>query len=308
MNTPEIESILRAAPRPAPPAGLPERLGAGVRLRAVPDAVSSRLGRNSWLRRWWPTLVFGGGILACAAALVSQQAELRGLRAQVQAGGTEPGGSPTQGIVAPAATVSTGSGTTAPAPAETRRAEIARLRAEVAELQAAADLIRQLAAENQQLQAQLAAAQAAQPGLTTEDLNAMNEAKARAQSIQCVNNLKNIGLALRIWANDNEADSGEFFPLDFLSLTNELSTPKVLICPADPGRQVAPDWAAFSSANLSYEFLAPGGTPIEPQRVATRCLIHGHVGLCDGSVQMSQGDGSNITRHLVNRDGKLYFE
>jgi len=303
MNTPEIESILRAAPRPAPPAGLPERLAGGVRLRADPDAASSRLGRNSWLRRWWPTLVFGGGILACAAALVTQQAELRGLRAQVQAGGAETGGSATGGVVVPATTVSTGSAT-APAPAETRRAEIARLRAEVAELQVAADLIQQLGAENQQLQAQLAAAQAAQPGLTTEDLHAMNEAKARAQSIQCVNNLKQIGLALRIWATDN-ADT---FPLDFLSLTNELVVTKVLLCPADSSRQAAADWASFSAANQSYEFLAPGGTDAEPTRVATRCLIHGHVGQCDGSVQMSQGDGSNLTRRLVNRDGKLYLE
>src|ERR1051326_4223383 len=85
-------------------------------------------------------------------------------------------------------------------------------------------------------------------------LPALAKAKAKAQKIACTNNLKQVGLSYRIWANDN----GDVFPMsvstnqggsselrrnagtvadttfyNFLVMSNELSTPKVLICPSD---------------------------------------------------------------------------
>lgn len=72
-----------------------------------------------------------------------------------------------------------------------------------------------------------------------------------APRIQCVNNLKNLGLALRIFATDNEgkfpwrvpveqggsleelADDTRFWR-HFQVLSNELSSPKLLICPSSP--------------------------------------------------------------------------
>src|SRR5579862_6123784 len=73
--------------------------------------------------------------------------------------------------------------------------------------------------------------------------------KARALRIQCVNNLKQTGLAYRIW----EGDHGNYYPMAVSEtnggsmefdtglnafrhlqvISNELSTPHVLICPAD---------------------------------------------------------------------------
>ena len=92
------------------------------------------------------------------------------------------------------------------------------------------------------------------------------------------------------------------------SMSNELNTPKILVCPADTNRPVAKNWETFSTANLSYEYLAPSvaNIDLEPLRVLSRCPIHGHIGLCDGSVQ------SEVTRNhpewLIERDGKLYME
>jgi prepilin-type N-terminal cleavage/methylation domain-containing protein len=88
-------------------------------------------------------------------------------------------------------------------------------------------------------------------------LPALAKAKAKAQRIKCVNNLKNVGLAFRIFATDNgdrypmqvpnaEGGSSDYTPTatatpaqvamiwyHFAVLSNELSTPKILVCPAD---------------------------------------------------------------------------
>lgn len=85
--------------------------------------------------------------------------------------------------------------------------------------------------------------------------------------IRCVNNLKQTGLAFRIW----EGDNGDRYPMavpgtnggsiDFLTgpnafrtfqmMSNELSTPKVLICPSD-SRDAATNWNSFGNSNLSF--------------------------------------------------------
>jgi hypothetical protein len=87
----------------------------------------------------------------------------------------------------------------------------------------------------------------------------------KAGRIKCVNNLKNVGLAFRIFATDN----GDNFPgalimsntTDVSSvqieqvyafLTNELSTPKILHCPSDTQREEAENFRSFSSKNASY--------------------------------------------------------
>lgn len=97
--------------------------------------------------------------------------------------------------------------------------------------------------------------------------------RARASRIQCVNNLKNIGLALRIFAADHagtfpaalSATNGGFQePLadgsqlwrHWLVVTSQLATPKLLLCPADKRRVAA---AAFAPAtNLPSQFVFSG--------------------------------------------------
>ena len=88
-------------------------------------------------------------------------------------------------------------------------------------------------------------------------LPALARAKARAQRINCTNNLKQMGLAFKTWAIDNQdrypmtvpgAEGGPGIPAGvsftamnagpylytvFGVMSNELSTPKVLACPSD---------------------------------------------------------------------------
>jgi prepilin-type N-terminal cleavage/methylation domain-containing protein len=88
-------------------------------------------------------------------------------------------------------------------------------------------------------------------------LPALAAAKRRAQKISCVNNLKEVGLAFRIWEGDNgdkystavsTANGGSLEYLThttgtkpalyspgfaFMVMSNELTTPKILYCPSD---------------------------------------------------------------------------
>jgi len=88
-------------------------------------------------------------------------------------------------------------------------------------------------------------------------------AHGKKTRINCVNNLKNIGLASRIWATDNmagfpwQADTNRGGTVrfvaepqslwrHFLAISNELSAPRLVICPSDRERQPARTWAEFN--------------------------------------------------------------
>jgi hypothetical protein len=297
----DIERVLRAAPKPTPPAGLKEQLISQARLTVAQTSSQSppaTLVPAGWLRRWWPLLAPAAVSVACAVGLTMQQMEIRDIKQAIQS-------------LSGDSTAKAGAGSTptvqpddaAPAnEAEARtQQEIARLKGLASQLAAEVAQLEQLRAENAKLRTQLEAPPAG--FLTPEETEALAKAKAKAQSIACINNLKQLGLSVRTWAIDN----GDVSPPDLLSMTNEMSTPKILFCPADTGRQAATGgWASYTSSNCSYEYLAPSAPDNEPFRVLFRCPIHGHVCLCDGSVQ-----GEVAKRHpeqLVHRNGKLYLE
>jgi hypothetical protein len=118
-------------------------------------------------------------------------------------------------------------------------------------------------------------------------LPAMAKFRGRPQGDDCVQNLKEVGLAARIWSNEHNG----VFPADFLTMSNELITPKRLVCPQDWKKKRAEDFARFDPAkNVSYEYLAPRAkeADMETQPIF-RCPVHGHVTLGDGSVQENSG-------------------
>jgi hypothetical protein len=111
--------------------------------------------------------------------------------------------------------------------------------------------------------------------------------KQQAQQINCISNLKQMGLAVRIYANDHK----ENLPPDFLSMSNELNTPSILFCPADSARTRVDSFAHLTPGNITYEFLRPGASlaKLNPSEPVFRCPIHGNVCYADGSVQRSYG-------------------
>jgi hypothetical protein len=101
--------------------------------------------------------------------------------------------------------------------------------------------------------------------------------RAKAGRIKCINNLKNLGLAFRVFSTDH----GDRFPAEiFLSngverksidvvkilgaLTNGLSDPKILVCPEDKTRSPATSLTNITARNVSY-FLSLSAREIEPQ-------------------------------------------
>lgn len=174
-------------------------------------------------------------------------------------------------------------------------AERQALHAEMAKIDALLGQQPQLATENAALRAELSNLTPNNPEASPDFQVALAEAREKAGRIKCVNNLKNIGLGARIWATDNR----DHLPKDFVTMKNELSTPKILICPKDPARaEGINDWEQFARLGGSYEMLSPGISEQFPGAVYVRCPFHNNVARADGSVMHLRSD-----QQLVQRNG-----
>lgn len=151
-----------------------------------------------------------------------------------------------------------------------------------------------------------------------------------AQKYSCFYNLKLVGLAYRVWAGDNN----DKYPMDvpvttngameliatgnvlsvYLCMSNELSTPLVLCCPADENAIRTNSFNGLNRTNVSY-FVGPDANEDQPQMILSgddnlaisnvpvtsgiltlptntpiawtkeRHVYAGNIGLADGSVQ-----------------------
>lgn len=298
-----LESTLRRAPKPVPPPELVATIKSSLRAEASrPAPGTGKRGVRPGLepaggwRRWWPVFLPATVTAALAVHWMVQRAEVSQMKNEWSALRQSTVEAPAQ-TTSPA--VPSGSGPRESGPSEEEAAELARLRELAGQLSNEVAAVDQMRIKIAGLMSEL---ESRRRQLSPE-MQMLESQRERALSIQCVNNMKQLGLAVRIYATDNS----DQFPRDVISLTNELGSPKVLVCGADSGREPAENWAAFTMANCSYEFLAPGpgAHEIEPSRVTFRCPVHGHVTLCDGSVQ--QGVAVRRPEALVWQDGKLYL-
>lgn len=182
-------------------------------------------------------------------------------------------------------------------------------------------------------------------------LPALARAKRKSSRINCVSALKQVGTAFRLWAEDNSAkypmqvsvtnggtmelvQSGLVFP-HFQVMSNELGTPKILVCPDDPERTAAWTFATnMNDSQVSY-FVGVDATPNQPamllsgdrqitlDRVLLKPRLHslsanqnlgwpeqihwykssrntGNILLADGSVQQADARG---LRELLEKSG-----
>ncbi|MBI2949525.1 MAG: prepilin-type N-terminal cleavage/methylation domain-containing protein [Verrucomicrobia bacterium] len=150
-------------------------------------------------------------------------------------------------------------------------------------------------------------------------LPALAKAKAKAQRIKCVNNLKNVGLSFRIFATDN----GDRFPMSvstneggssefaiaasataipqvwrhFAAMSNELSTPKIIVCPADGSKTEATNWGV----------VLPAGHLIKLGNKATSFFVGQDAdetrpqSLLSGDRNVTNGGGTHIARANIDK-------
>jgi hypothetical protein len=153
----------------------------------------------------------------------------------------------------------------------------------------------------------------------------------------CVNDLKQISIAYRLW----EGDNNDKYPMSvsvtnggamelvatgnvtacFQVMSNEVNTPKILLCPEDTRRVWATNWSTLNNSNISYfvgldvtndtnlkmllsgdDNFAIGGVPVKSGllQLLTNTPVawtkeghrlYGNIGLADGSVQQLTTDG-----------------
>ncbi len=176
-------------------------------------------------------------------------------------------------------------------------------------------------------------------------LPALRRAQEDGMRAECSGNLKEVGIAFKTWAFERtngfpmmvsadkggtreSAETGLAFP-QFQALTNELSTPRVLLCPTDKHRTAAKDFSSLSNTNISYfvgldsqedypQMLMAGdrnvtnGTPLPSNRIlvlTTNSMLgwthelhscRGNILLADGSVQQVSSSGlTNLVSNSV---------
>jgi len=161
--------------------------------------------------------------------------------------------------------------------------------------------------------------------------------KKKTAKIGCINNVKQIGLAVRIWSGDN----GDKCPMEvstnyggtlelalagdaastFQVMSNELSTPKLVVCPNDTDKTYATNFSAgFTARNVSYfagldastnytgaifsgdANLEVSGTPVKPGLLRVKAddafgwtkqrhIRCGNIGFADGSAESLYSSG-----------------
>lgn len=177
-------------------------------------------------------------------------------------------------------------------------------------------------------------------------LPAMSHRGRKSYRISCYSNLKQIGLAFRMWSNDHgdkfpwevSSENGsdgtkEFLKTDdvwrhFQAVSNELNTPKVLRCFDDKERTRVLDFAALNNSHLSY-FIGIDSNTSNSQSilagdrnvVVSNKLVKGQISVerdvslewtssihnKNGNFVLADGSGSLATAQILNKQLQSAF-
>jgi prepilin-type N-terminal cleavage/methylation domain-containing protein len=122
----------------------------------------------------------------------------------------------------------------------------------------------------------------------------------KAMAIRCINNLKQAGLAYRLWAQDHN----DLFPMQvsvnndgamelaatgnvaavFQVMSNELSMPIILFCPGDMQHHNATNFASLTATNISYFVSLDAGT-----NYSGNLILSGDANLTVGGAPVKSG-------------------
>jgi len=155
-------------------------------------------------------------------------------------------------------------------------------------------------------------------------LPALSKSRAPRHRINCISNLKQIGLAFRMWSNDH----GEKFPWDvtsegpnggtqeyaltsqvwrhFQAISNELNTPKVLVCGDDRERQRTASWDSFTNNSYLSYFVGLDANSSRPQTILSgdRNIAISNK-LLKGDIILTPDTSLEWTTSIHNKQGNL---
>lgn len=295
MNDTTLETFLLRAPAPAAPADLLARLQENIALASAPRTNGVHMGSGgNFLRRWLPALAFGVFLLSCFVLIGMQASWINQLRRDQEKLRTVAANLPQlrEEVVQ---LENTRAQQAELVKWRANAEEASRLRSEAEQLRPLPGQIARLRVENALVSSNLIA------GGNSETF--FEEAKKESERMMCVNNLKQLGLAARLWAMDHK----DVFPASLVVMSNELVSVKVLICPADSGRNLTKttQWADFEDGMSSYQFFGTGGKDDHfPESVLAKCPLHHNYLLADGSVQRINPNNFRDEK----REGRLYLQ
>jgi hypothetical protein len=148
-------------------------------------------------------------------------------------------------------------------------------------------------------------------------LPALARAKRSRPHATCVNNLKQLSLGFQFWANDNQGklpmqvSTNEGGSLEwtgtkevyrhFVVASNEIASPKVLVCHAEPVYQPARFFSDLHNENISYFLnLSAIETNDHPQ------LLSGDRNLTQNGIQYTNGSYLISTQQTLAWGNKLH--
>ena len=132
--------------------------------------------------------------------------------------------------------------------------------------------------------------------------------RPQVQKINCVNNLKQIGVGFRLW----EGDHGDQLPFNvstnaggtrelcatnqdgvdsnaylyLRTMTEEMTSPKLFVCPQDHSKRAATNLTSLRPENITYRFrCGPSVTETNGSEALVVCPIEGNTLYCDGHVE-----------------------
>lgn len=160
-------------------------------------------------------------------------------------------------------------------------------------------------------------------------LPALSGAKKKGKGAECINNQKQIGIAFRLWANDNEerfpwavsvANGGSLNSGDwsdhYRAASNELVTPKVIYCPTDKQKVIAADWPRLDGDKHVSFFIGLDADETRPQTILAgdRNVFDASAGILDlkwnnsliGSIQAKWDSSMHENNgYIVLSDGSV---
>ena len=171
-----------------------------------------------------------------------------------------------------------------------------------------------------------------------------------SERLICFNNLRLIGRGVQVWAGDHNhglpwrtpvSEGGEFTEMgvrpantwaEYLFISNELVTPRILACPSDTGVRRAEDWpsfasSAFRSLALSYTVATDNSTDkpqdwvsgdrnIRPDQSGVSCSagfagVHGVIppenSPSSSLAAWTNGAVHGVFGHVLTADGSVEF-